>query len=106
MAKSKVDRMREMAAEIQRRSEEFARTPEGEELDLRMEFATNLLKAMKTRKVTKTELCERIGMKPPQFTRIVQGDINVTLAMIGRLAKGLDIAPAKLLPNTMAIAGK
>ena len=101
MAKSKIDRMREMAAEIQRRSEEFSKTPEGEELDLRMEFATNLLKAMKTKRMTKTDLCERIGMKAPQFTKIIQGDTNVTLAMIGRIAKGLGIPPAKLLPNKL-----
>lgn len=102
MAKSKIDRMREMAAEIQRRSEEFAKTTEGEELDLRMEFATNLLKAMKTKRMTKTDICERIGMKAPQFTKIIQGDTNVTLAMIGRIAKGLGIPPAKLLPNKLA----
>lgn len=106
MAKSKIERMREMAAEIQRRSEEFAKTPEGEELDLRMEFATNLLKGMKSKRMTKTDLCERIGMKAPQFTKIIQGDMNVTLTMIGRIAKGLGIPPAKLLPNKLAAAAE
>ena len=107
MAKSKIERMREMAAEIQRRSEEFAKTPEGEELDLRMEFAMKLLKAMKARRITKTEICGRIGMKAPQFTRIIQGDANITLAMIGRIAKGLGTPPSRLLPSTLAAgAGK
>ena len=99
MAKSKIDRMREMAEEIQRRSEEFAKTPEGEELDLRMEFATKLLKIMKAKRMTKTDLCERLGMKAPQFTRIIQGDANITLTMIGRIAKGLNVAPFRLLPS-------
>ncbi len=106
MAKSRIERMREMAAEIQRRSEEFARTPEGGELDLRMEFATNLLKTMKAKRMTKTDMCERIGMKAPQFTRIIQGDMNITLAMIGRIAKGLGIPPAKLFPNKLPVAAE
>ena len=105
MAKSKIDRMREMAEEIQRRNEEFAKTPEGEELDLRMEFATKLLKIMKAKRMTKTDLCERLGMKAPQFTRIIQGDANITLTMIGRIAKGLNVAPSRLLPSErLAIA--
>ncbi len=104
MAKSKIDRMRDMAMEVQRRSEAFAGTPEGEELDLRMEFATSLLKAMKSRRITKTELCERIAMKPPQFTKLIQGDANVTLTMIGRIAKGLGIPPSKLLSNRLSVA--
>ncbi len=106
MAKSKIDRMREMANEIQRRSEVFANTPEGEELDLRMEFATNLLKTMKTKRMTKTDLCERIGMKAPQLTKIIQGDANITLTMIGRIAKGLGIPPAKLLPNRLTVTAE
>ena len=107
MAKSKINRMQEMATEIQRRSEEFAKTPEGEELDLRMEFATKLLKAMKTKRITKTDLCERIEMKAPQFTKIIQGDANITLTMIGRIAKGVGIPPSRLLPSKlMASAGK
>lgn len=104
MAKNKIERMREMAAEIQRRNEEFSKTDEGHELDLRMEFATNLLKAMKSKRMTKTDLCERIGMKAPQFSRIIQGEANITLTMIGRIANGLGIPPAKLLPNKLAVA--
>lgn len=107
MAKSKIDRMREMAAEIQRRSEEFAKTPEGEDLDIQMEFATKLLKAMKAKRMTKTDLCERIGMKAPQFTKIIQGDTNVTITMIGRIAKGVGVPPSRLMPNKlMAATGK
>lgn len=106
MAKSKIDRMREMAAEIQRRSEEFAKTPEGEDFDIQMEFATKLLKAMKTKRITKAELCERIGMKPPQFTKIIQGEANVTITMIGRIAKGVGVPPSRLMPSRLAVAGK
>lgn len=106
MAKSKIERMKEMAAEIQRRNEEFSNSPAGEELDLRMEFATKILKAMKSKRLTKTDLCGRIGMKAPQFTRIIQGDANVTLAMIGRIAKGLGMPPGKLLPDKMASTDK
>jgi antitoxin component HigA of HigAB toxin-antitoxin module len=103
MAKSKIDLMREMAAEIQRRNEEFAKTPEGEDFDIQMEFATKLLKTMKTRRMTKTDLCERIGMKAPQFTKIIQGEANVTITMIGRIAKGVGVPPSRLMPNKLAV---
>jgi transcriptional regulator with XRE-family HTH domain len=88
--------MREMAAEIRRRNEAFAKTPEGEEFDLRLEFTANLLRALKARRITQAEFCRKIGMKPPQFTRIVQGDMNITLTMVGRIAKGLGVHPSRL----------
>lgn len=96
MDQAKVKRMKEMAARINREAKEFEKTPESRELDLRMDFAVNLLKALKRKKMTQAEFCRKINMKPPQFTRIVQGDENITMRMISRIADGLDIPVVRL----------
>ncbi len=96
MDQAQLRRMDEMAARIQREAEEFARTPEGRELDLRMDFAVNLLKTLKRKKMTQADFCRIINMKPPQFTRIVQGDENITMRMISRIADGLGVPAARL----------
>jgi transcriptional regulator with XRE-family HTH domain len=85
-----------MADRIHREAEEFSRTPESRELDIRMDFAVNLLKNLKRKKMTQAEFCRTINMKPPQFTRIVQGDENITMRMIARIADGLGIPAARL----------
>ncbi len=93
------DRMAElklMVEKSRRESEEFALTPEGRELDLRMDFAVNLLKTLKRKKMTQADFCRIINMKPPQFTRIVQGDENITMRMISRIADGLGVPAARL----------
>lgn len=96
MDKNRVAELKRMIAESRKHSEEFAKTPEGKELDLRMDFATNLLKALKAKKMTKADFCRKIGMKAPQFTRIIQGDENITMRMISRIADGLDVPAARL----------
>lgn len=96
MAKNGIERMREMAARINSEAEEFADTPESRELDIRMDFAVNLLKTLKRKKMTQAEFCRTINMKPPQFTRIVQGDENITMRMIVRIADGLGVSVARL----------
>ncbi len=96
MDKSKVAALKRMMAESRRQSEDFAKTPEGRELELRMDFAVNLLKTLKRRKMTQAEFCRVINMKPPQFTRIVQGDENITMRMISRIADGLGVPAARL----------
>lgn len=96
MDQARVRRMREMAVRINREAKEFADTPEGRELDLRMDFAVNLLKALKRKKMTQADFCRIINMKPPQFTRIVQGDENITMRMISRISDGLGIPAARL----------
>ncbi len=88
-----VAELQRMAAKIRKQAEEYAKTPEGEELGFRMEFATDLLKAIKARKMTQADFCRKIGMKSPQFARIVQGNENITLAMVNRLARGLGVRP-------------
>ncbi len=96
MEQAKLKRMREMAARIKREADEFAKTPEGRELDLRMDFAVNLLKTLKRRKMTQADFCRIINMKPPQFTRIIQGDENIAMRIISRIADCLGIPAARL----------
>lgn len=99
--------LNDMAAKIRKQAEDYAKTPEGEELGLRMEFATDLLKAIKAKKMTQADFCRKIGMKTPQFARIIQGNENITLAMVSRLARGLGAQPQirfKRLPKAEAVA--
>lgn len=96
MGEEKIKRMREMVKRINQETEEFANTPEGREMDLRMDFALNLLKALKRQKLTKADFCRKINMKPPQFTRIIQGDENITMRMISRISFGLGMPADRL----------
>jgi hypothetical protein len=100
MDKNRVAELRRMIADSQKHSEDFAQTPEGREIDLRMDFATNLLKALKSKKITKADFCRTINMKPPQFTRIIQGDENITMRMISRIADGLGVPAARLFKTS------
>jgi DNA-binding Xre family transcriptional regulator len=85
--------MKRMAAEVRRRGREYAKTEEGQELELRMEFAASLLKTLRAKKMTNAEFCRKIGMKSPQFSRIIQGDENITLAMVSRIVGALGYHP-------------
>ena len=105
MDKNRVAELKRMIAESGRQSKEFAKTQEGRELDLRMGFAVNLLKTLKRKKMTQADFCRRINMKPPQFTRIVQGDENITMRMISRIADGLGIPAARLFRQPRETTG-
>ena len=102
-----VAELKRMAAKVRQQAEDYAKTPEGQELGLRTEFATNLLKALKAKKMTQADFCRKINMKSPQFTRIVQGNENITLAMVSRIARGLGAHPQlrfKRMPKVEAVA--
>ncbi len=81
---------------IVRQSEEWSETPEGKDHEFRLNFSRNLAKSLKAKKMTNIAFCQRIGMKNPQFSRIIQGDENITLALIRRIAEGLDIPAGRL----------
>lgn len=105
-----VAELKRKAAKVRRQAAAYAETPEGRELGTRMEFATNLLKVLRAKKLTQSEFCRRIGMKTPQFSRIVQGNENVTLNMITRISNALEVHPGRLLQKSRkrpeAAAGK
>lgn len=85
--------MKRMAATVREQGAAYEQTDEGQELVLRMEFAASLLKALRAKKMTNAEFCRKIGMKSPQFSRIIQGDENVTLAMVSRIVRALGYHP-------------
>ncbi len=93
---TEVTEMKQKIARIRKHADDFAKTPEGRELAHRMMFATNLLKTLKAEKMTQADFCRKINMKSSQLSRIAQGDENITMAMITRIADGLGVHPDKL----------
>ncbi len=96
MAKGRVMSVREKIAMIRRRGEEFGQTPEGRALDSRMLVARNIIALLKSRKITQSEFCGRIGMKVAQFNRIVMGDENITVFTATRIADGFGVHISRL----------
>ncbi len=110
MDTARIARMRKMAEEIRGEAAAFAQTPEGRALETRLTLARNIIGLLKTRKTTQAEFARSIGMKPTQLSRIVQGDENITLAMVSRLADGLGVKDERLFQklhttNTREMAG-
>jgi antitoxin component HigA of HigAB toxin-antitoxin module len=91
--------------DIVRSSEAWAETPEGRDHEFRLNFSRNLAKALKARKLTNIAFCQRIGMKNPQFSRIIQGDENITMSLIRRIAEGLDIPADRLFKQPRKAVG-
>lgn len=100
MGKSDVTDLKALLKGMVKRSEEWARTPEGLEHELRLEFSRNLAKTLRAKRMTNTMFCEKIGMKSAQFSRIIQGDENITLAMVARISGGLGVHPSRLFRAT------
>lgn len=96
MDTAKIARMRKMAEDIRREAKEFAETPEGRALETRLKLARNIIGLLKTKKMSQAEFARNIGMKPTQFSRIVQGDENITLAMVSRIADGFGVSDERL----------
>lgn len=85
-----------MAEDIRGEAEEFSRTPEGRALETRLKLARNIIALLKTKKMSQAEFARSIGMKPTQFSRIVQGDENITLSMVSRIADGFRVSDERL----------
>lgn len=52
--------------------------------------------------LTQEELAEKLGMLAPNYARIEQGRVNVTLDTIVRIANALDVSPIDLFRKTKA----
>lgn len=105
MGKSEVTAMKERAKRIINSAKAWAETPEGKDHEFRLNFSRNLAKALKARKMTNQALCDKIGMKHPQFSRIIQGDENITMALIRRIAEGLEMPADRLFKQPKEAAG-
>jgi transcriptional regulator with XRE-family HTH domain len=88
--------MKDKAAKIRQEIKEFADTPEGKALNTRMKLARNIIALLKAKKFSQAEFARSIGMKPTQFSRIVQGDENITLALVSRIADGFGVPDERL----------
>ncbi|MCC8165257.1 MAG: helix-turn-helix transcriptional regulator [Planctomycetes bacterium] len=88
-----VNEMKRLAGKVRKQGKAYEETSEGQELVLRMEFAANVLKALRARKMTNAEFCRKIGMKSPQFSRIIQGDENITITTMSRIVRALGYCP-------------
>ncbi len=104
MAKAGIDDLNAPLRGIVARSEEWAETQEGKDHEFRLNFSRNLAKALKARKLTNKAFCQRIGMKSPQFSRIIQGDENITMSLIRRIADGLDMPADRLFKRPRELA--
>ena len=50
-----------------------------------------IARLMDAKGITRTELARRLGVKPPLVTRILQGQPNITILTLVRLAVALDV---------------
>lgn len=96
MDKNKLKRLKEQVAAAHVADEAFGDTIEAKALDARMEFARNLNELLKWKKISQAEFCRQIGMKPTQFSRIVQADENVTITTATRIADGFGVHISRL----------
>lgn len=60
--------------------------------------------AMQEKGVTRKELAERMGVKPPMITRLLNGPENVTLRTLMRVAYALDMVIEVDLGHPAAVA--
>lgn len=105
MGTSDVNEMKSRVRRIIEGAKSWAETPEGKDHEFRLNFSRNLAKALKTRKMTNQALCDRIAMKHPQFSRIIQGDENITMSLIRRIAEGLEMPADRLFKQPRETAG-
>ena len=105
MGASDVNEMKARARRIIEGAKNWAETPEGKDHEFRLNFSRNLAKALKARKMTNQALCDRISMKHPQFSRIIQGDENITMSLIRRIAEGLEMPADRLFKQPRETAG-
>ena len=61
---------------------------------LKIDIAEQVLSAMKAANITGVELAERMGVKPPMISRILNHTGNVQLQTLAKLAAALDLDPA------------
>jgi transcriptional regulator with XRE-family HTH domain len=60
-------------------------------MDIKEEFGTRLMQLRKDRKMSQEKLAELSDLNRPYISAIEQGKRNISLEVIEKLAKGLDI---------------
>lgn len=64
-----------------------------------------LKKAIENGDKTRREICEEVGITPPQLSMYETGMRNVPVFTVKRLAKAVGLTPADLRPDLAAIFG-
>ena len=84
-----------------------SRKSEGAWLDRSTAIAIRVSMALKARNLMQKELAEMLGIKPQQVSRILKGNVNLTLETISRLESALDIGllevPVDMIGTTSAL---
>ena len=71
-----------------------------------LELTEEVVRRMEERGVSRSELARRLGTSPAYVTKLLRGNVNVTLATMVRLARALDSElRCHLKPATRAIRG-
>ena len=58
---------------------------------LLIRVAEEIARLLDAKGITRSELAQRLGVKPPLVTRILQGQPNITILTLVRLAVALDV---------------
>lgn len=61
--------------------------------DFKIKFGTNLRDARVAKGFTQQELADIVGSQQPAYSRIENGETNVTLKTIIKLSEALDVSP-------------
>ena len=76
-------------AELSRRIAEVVGSADYDVEDLILSLTGEFLERMELTGTTRTELANRLGVKPPRVTRILQGNDNFTLRTVVHVADAL-----------------
>jgi ribosome-binding protein aMBF1 (putative translation factor) len=72
--------------------------PSGEWVERSSAIALRVSMALKSRNLMQKELAEMLGIKPQQVSRILKGNVNLTLETISRLESALGIGLLEVVP--------
>lgn len=67
--------------------------------DFKTTFGSNLRTVRIAKGYTQQELADIIGSQQPAYSKIENGETNVTLKTINKLAQALDVSPAEFFQN-------
>ena len=98
--------IRAMMSDLEKGLNEFENTYQAISLDLKLDFSELVIKGLRKKKWTYTQLAEAIITKNSYINRVVHADQNCTLDVIGRICYALDIKPKLINLNETRISSK
>jgi transcriptional regulator with XRE-family HTH domain len=73
-------------------------------VDAAAQVARNLLRARKRYGLTQEEVSDRSGVHPTEISRIENGQRDVQISTIFKLAKAFDLTPGQLIDGDLTAA--